>query len=182
MADITQALLSGIFGGGSGGDAAGDITDITNFGNSIAANDYWKMAANPILQTQFDRSTWSPMTSLGVSAGQSFLGALLHGIGQRDEAAQLQSVASILPQLYSDPSSVMAPEGVDAEAFGKLKLATMTRNQIARAAAQSKSTEAIRELLGSGIKAELEAAGKEKGTQDAKKRSEKGGGWGRDRS
>lgn len=121
---MDEELLAQLFSSGINGAEANDIGA---FQNRIAANDYWKMAAAPVLGARFDNRTWSPGTTLGVSAGQAFLGAALNALGQRSEAAQLDKVASVLPQLYSNPNSVSVPEGVDPQAFGELKLSALTK-------------------------------------------------------
>ena len=133
MADI-DALMALLGGSGS------NVSDIGTFQNQIAQNDLWKVAAAPVMQAKFNTSTWSPMQSFGVSAGQAFLGSLLNEIGNQSESRQLEKVASILPQLYSDPLSVQAPEGVDPRAFASLKLNTATRQD------SSKSTQ-LQKLL-----------------------------------
>lgn len=128
MADLDT--LMAFLGGGSGSN----VSDITGFQNQIAQNDLWKVAAAPVLQAKFDTSTWSPMQSFGVSAGQAFLGTLLNEIGNQSESRQLEKVASILPQLYKDPLNTATPEGVDPKAFATLKLNTATRADSARSA------------------------------------------------
>lgn len=127
MADL-DTLMAFLGGGGSGSN----VSDITGFQNQIAQNDLWKVAAAPVLQAKFDTSTWSPMQSFGVSAGQAFLGTLLNEIGNQSESRQLEKVASILPQLYANPLGTETPEGVDPKAFATLKLNTATRADSAK--------------------------------------------------
>lgn len=135
--DTLAALFNGAFS--NRGPA-----DLDQFGKSIAQNNIWKMAAAPIMSAKFDSSTWNPLQKLGVGALQSFLGTALGEYGRQQDAVQLEKVAEVLPQLYANPSAVSAPEGVDPEAFGALKL-----NAIRRAA---DTDETIRNSMGqSGI-------------------------------
>jgi hypothetical protein len=128
MADPFSTLaLSDIFGSGS---SAGSTGDLATFQKTLAANDMYRQAAAPIAAAKFNTSTWSPLQTLGVTAGQSFLSSLLNALGQRDESNQLNSVVSVLPDLYKDPASVATPEGVDAQAFGGLKAAAIEKQAL----------------------------------------------------
>lgn len=119
-------VLAALFGGaGYGGVNRGADADLAAFDRTITLNDPWRLAAAPVFGAKFDTSTWNPMQTLGVTAGQAFLGTMLNALGQRSEAQQLEKVAQVLPQLYSNPSSVSVPEGVDPEAFGTLKLSAL---------------------------------------------------------
>lgn len=121
--------FSGLFSniGGSSSQA------LDKFSSALTANDIWKIAAQPILGAQFNRSTWSPWTSAATSAAQAFLGSALNEIGNVSEARQMQKVTDILPDLYRNPLSVDVPEGVDSKAFNILKTAAIadqaTKNQ-----------------------------------------------------
>lgn len=162
MADASAAMLEALFGSGIN---AADDGGINAFRKTVGANDYWRAAAAPILSAKFDNSTWSPGQTLGVSAGQAFLGGILNALGQRDEARQLESVASVLPKLYSDPNSVSVPEGVDPEAFGQLKLNALAT----RAKSEAGSNAGLfKELFGTRI-AGMTAAEQEKGKISGRK-------------
>jgi len=124
--------MAGINGGA-------DLNDLSQFRSTIAQNDPWRMAAAPILGSRFNTSTWSPTQTLAVTGGQAFLGALLNGLGQRSEAAQIDRLAQVLPQLTADPLNTAAPEGVDEEAFNVFK----TNQAIRNAATANKRAEAI---------------------------------------
>ena len=121
-------MLAAFLGGG--GSNSRGYADLNDFQSTIQANDPYRMAAAPVLGAKFNTSTWSPMETLGVTAGQSFLGAALNALGSRNEASQLNSLAGVLPQLYSNPASVRVPVGVDAEAFGRLKASALKENAI----------------------------------------------------
>ncbi len=159
--DILAALMGGMGGGG----------DLGAFRNTIAQNDLWTQAAQPILGARFDTSTWSPGTTLGVSAGQAFLGALLGGLGQRSQAQQLEKVAQVLPALYENPGAVMAPEGVDREAFGILKLGEMAKNEARTIALEQDRLKRSLDIMDAGLKKKAETKGEIEGKQDAYKQA-----------
>lgn len=120
MAD--PASLAALLGLSSTTSGSRGPADLDQFQRIVGENDYWKMAGNQLGGIKFDTSTWSPGETLGVSALQAFLGTALGAYGQHTEANQLASAASILPELYRNPSSVSLPEDMDSEAFGALKL------------------------------------------------------------
>lgn len=123
----SDAFLSALLGGVTGG-VSKTLTDdpaLDAFSRTAASNSIYNQIANPILNTRFNTSTWSPTESAAVSLGQSFLGGLLGNLGRQDVAKQYETAASVLPDLYRNPNSVSTPEGVDAEAFGALKLAAL---------------------------------------------------------
>lgn len=111
---FTQSLLGG--GSSLGGDPG-----LNAFERTLGQNDYWKIGGASLLTAPLNTSTWDPMTSLGAVATKNFLGALLAGYGQADEANQINKVNEILPQLYANPGAVSAPDGVNSEAFAGLK-------------------------------------------------------------
>lgn len=126
----SDAFLSALLGGVTGG-VSKTLTDdpaLDAFSRTAASNSIYNQIANPILNTRFNTSTWSPTESAAVSLGQSFLGGLLGNLGRQDVAKQYETAASVLPDLYRNPNSVSTPEGVDAEAFGALKLAALRDN------------------------------------------------------
>ncbi len=161
MADDSQAaFLAQLFGGSTTG---ADTADITSFRNTVAQNDPWTMAAAPIMNAKFNTQTWSPYETMGVSAAQGFLGAILKGLGQQNQAEQLGKLATVLPSLYEDPSATFAPEGMDQEAFNALKLGVMARDTKGTAAAKAKWAQALFDVKLEGQKAEAQALGKIKG-------------------
>jgi len=118
MAD--EATLAALFGGGS--TASSRIPgDLDQFQRTVSANDIFKLAANQIGGYKPDSSTWSPATKIGTTAAQAFISALLGSYAQGQEAKQLAAVNAVLPDLYSNPSGVAAPEGVDSQAFQQLR-------------------------------------------------------------
>jgi hypothetical protein len=126
MADqATQAMLAAMLGGG--GSLRG-LSDIGAFQQELDNNDMFKALAVPIAQTKFDTSTWSPGTTAGVTAAQAFLSGILGELSKREQAEQMFKVAQVLPQLYEDPRAVSMPEGIDPQAFGKLKLEAVRGN------------------------------------------------------
>jgi len=158
--ETLTALMAGINGGA-------DLNDLSQFRSTIAQNDPWRMAAAPILGSRFNTSTWSPTQTLAVTGGQAFLGALLNGLGQRSEAAQIDRLAQVLPQLTADPLNTAAPEGVDEEAFNVFK----TNQAIRNAATANKRAEAIEkralDLFYSGEEAQAQARGQILGKNEA---------------
>lgn len=148
--------------GGMGGGS-----DLGALRSTIAQNDLWTQAAQPILGARFDNSNWSPGTTLGVSAGQAFLGALLGGMGQRSQAQQLEKVAQVLPALYENPGAVVAPEGVDREAFGILKLGEMAKNQARTVALEQDRLKRSLDIMDAGLKKKAETKAEIEGKQDA---------------
>lgn len=164
MADASAAMLEALFGSGIN---AADDSGLNLFRKTVAGNDYWRAAAAPVLGAKFDTSLWSPGQTLATTAGQAFLGGILNALGQRDEARQLESVASVLPKLYSDPNSVTVPEGVDPEAFGQLKLSALATRQKSETAANSAL---FKELFGTkiaGKTSEEQEIGKARGREKA---------------
>lgn len=161
--DIIAALMGGMGGGGG--------SDLGALRSTIAQNDLWTQAAQPILGARFDNSTWSPGTTLGVSAGQAFLGALLGGMGQRSQAQQLEKVAQVLPALYKNPGAVVAPEGVDREAFGILKLGEMAKNQARTIAQQQDLLKRSLDIQDAGSKKKAETTGELEAKRDIYKQS-----------
>lgn len=117
MADLSQIFAQSLFSDpGVGADA-----ELNAFKNTLNQNNYWNMAAAPVLGAKFNTSTWSPATTLGVTAGQSFIGSLLQGLGAQSNARQVEAISSVLPQLQADPVNTPLPEGVDAEAGAALR-------------------------------------------------------------
>lgn len=160
MADAET--LAALFGGIN---QSADASDIDSFRKTLAANSMWRVAAQPVLNAQFNTATWTPGQIAGTAAGQAFLGAALNAIADRSEAAQMQKVASVLPSLYAKPENVEAPEGVDPEAFAGLKLSAMSRGQKGSAATLAKLAQ---DLYGVGV-AEKTAAAQEKGKVEGRR-------------
>lgn len=125
----SDAFISALLGGiGGGSKTLTDDPALDAFSRTAAENSIYNQIAGPLLSTKFNTSTWSPTETLGVSLGQSFLGGLLGNLGRQDVAKQYETAASVLPDLYRNPSAVSLPEGVDSEAFGALKLAALRDN------------------------------------------------------
>jgi hypothetical protein len=162
--DTIAALMGGLSSGGG-------VSELATLRNTIAQNDMWRQAAAPILGARFDTSTWSPGTTVGVTAGQAFLGALLNGIGQRSEAAQLEKVAQVLPALYEDPGSVVVPDGVDREAFGILKLGQMAKDEARTVAMQQDQMKRALDVLDAGRTEEAKTTGELKAKGEYYKQS-----------
>jgi len=108
-------------------NSGADAEDINQFKKVIAANDYYRRAAAPLLNAKFDTSTWSPGEAVGVTALQAFLGSALNTYGQKQEARQLEAVAPYLPALYKDPLNTVLPESVDPEARAGLRVNAITK-------------------------------------------------------
>lgn len=165
MADDAQAaFLASLLGGGSTG---ADVADLGAFQQSIAQNDIYSQLAQPIFQAQFNKSTWTPQQAGITNAIQAFTGTLLSQLGKNQQAAQVAAVNDILPQLYADPASVALPEGVDPLAFGQLRSKALARTERARASQMAKYAEDLWGLKLKGKEAEMTAAGKIKGENEA---------------
>lgn len=165
MADPQAALFNAILS--SQNQGIGSDPALNAFQRTVSANDYWKTAAVPLLSARFDTSTWSPGTTLGVSAVQGFLGSLLSGIGNQKEAQQMQLATSVLPALYANPNAVANP-GIDAEAFEGLKLSA-ARENVLRQVKRDESTQALlNELLTRKAQAQIDTA--EAGPREAAKK------------
>lgn len=131
-ADMIAAFLGGAGYGGRGG-GIGDFADLNEFQNTLAKNNYYRLAAVPLLQTKFDTSTWSPVQSFGATALQSFLGSALNSLGQNYEAQQLAKVVPVLGDVYANPAQTPVPEGVDPEAFQQLQMSAIRENALREA-------------------------------------------------
>lgn len=127
MAD-TNAMLAALFGAGLNDSRSG--TDISQLLSSLNTSNIYKQAAIPVVSTKFDTSTWSPGQTAGVTAAQAFLGGLLNNYGERQIGQQAEAVASMLPKIYADPLSAVAPEGVPEEAFQGLRLSALKQNAL----------------------------------------------------
>lgn len=152
MADANDILLNSLFNSNRLNSVISDSPALNAFASTLSDNNMYKMAASPILAAKFDTSTWKPATTLGVTAAQSFLGSLLGQLGQRWEADQMAQASSVLPQLMSDPSSVVAPEGISPAAFEKMRLAA-TREKAIR---EAESASTIQKLFGQAQMKEFE--------------------------
>lgn len=158
MADPSLAQLAALFGSNS---TSGSDLDI--FANDIAGSDYYGMAAAPVLGAKFDTRTWSPGQTAAVTAGQAFLGSLLQNYGKYQQAQQMKAVASVIPELYTNPGAVPVPEGVDEAAFARLEgsIAKQKILQDIKSQQDIKNQERLAEIA--GITAEKTAEGKIRG-------------------
>lgn len=164
MADGTNQALAALFGAGliSG---AGDSqnADLTQMYNTLKSNNPYMQAAAPVLGAQFNTSTWSPGTTLGVTAAQAFLGNLLKGYGAIDSSQQLDKVAASLPALYADPLGTATPEGVDPQVYSQLRTNTVARQQAGMAAAAAEERKAKEAAVLEGDKERERIRGKNEG-------------------
>jgi hypothetical protein len=119
---MADPVFEAFLGGGGVGDDAG----LNAFRETVRSNDYFRQAAAPILTTRLNTSMMDPWTAFGTTAAQAFLGSALNTLGKNREAEQLIKAAEVLPSLQKpDINSILgvqAPEGIDPEAFGALKL------------------------------------------------------------
>jgi hypothetical protein len=126
--------------------------DLIGFQNQVAQNDPYGLVGRSLASWQPNTSTWDPGTTMATAFGKSFLSSLLGNYAQQRSADQLNSVIGVLPQLRSDPMSVVAPEGVDASPFAALKGTAILRNTQAQeqeALAQKKfNSDLLARLLG----------------------------------
>lgn len=129
--------------------------DIIAFQNNATKGSVYNQIAVPVAGMQFDASSWSPTQKLGTSALQSFISSALQSLGEKDVANQLSTVASVAPNLYSNPLSVSVPAGVNESAFNALKLSSMARQAQAKSAL---STKLMQDLFGINIAGETEKA------------------------
>lgn len=125
MAAGDDALIQ-LLGGAQTGSTNG--LDLSTFQKSIASTDPWRIAQGGVNSFNPNTSTWSPTETGVASFAKAFLSGILGGQAQNSEADQLNKVISVLPQLYKDPSSVQAPEGVDQSPFDVLKGSAILKN------------------------------------------------------
>lgn len=135
------------------GNVGPGANDIAAFQNKVAANDIWSLLGSQIAGAKFNTSTWTPGESMGVTALNAFLGSALASYGANQQAAQLEKVASVMPQLYTDPMAAVAPEGVDTGAFTALKLGTANRRgeALSKLMSEVKLAGAIEEAKTKGV-------------------------------
>lgn len=166
MADAKDIFLEALMGGGSSG---ANMQDLGMFQQDIAANNIYGDIGSGLMSKKFDTSTWTPKETGLTTALQMFAGTLLKDLGERRQVAQLEKVAQVLPDLYANPLSVQAPEGVDRLAFAKLKQNIATKAQMAKA---SQMSELAKDLWGvelKGQEAAATAAGSIRGKESAMK-------------
>jgi hypothetical protein len=157
MAGIADILAEAALGGGTGlGVSSADPFGVNAFQSQVSGDDIYRtigsqllgsssLFSNPLSVAQgIDYGggklspivSYHPMQSALGGLVTSLLGGLSTEYGKADEAKQMTSVASILPSLLANPNGAVAPEGVDEEAFSKLK-ANAEVNKAVRAAAMS---------------------------------------------
>lgn len=141
--------------------------DLTAFQNSVYQSDPYGMAGNAIGSARFNTSTWSPGATAATAFGQAFLTGLLNRYAQQDAADQTNKLISVLPQLRSDPMSVVAPEGIDAAPFATIKANAIAKNQIAEQNKQNTLSDLIQKLQLAGPMAEAAAKGTKLGELEA---------------
>lgn len=132
MAPVTidPQLFTSLINSGVSGAATSDLDLYRQ--SSLAQNPY-AIAAPIIGGIKFDTSTWSPYQTAGVTAGQAFLSAMLGGLAQNRQAQEMKALTSVLPQLYSNPETAMAPEGVNQAGFEAVRQNAMARRNTAQA-------------------------------------------------
>lgn len=144
--------LLALLGGGAGATSTSatqlDPYGLSAFNTNVLANDPYGLAARSLGSAKFDTSTWSPGATAATSFGQAFLTGLLGRYAQQNAADQTNAVTALLPQLRSDPLSVIAPEGVDADQFAKIKANAVLRNQIDAAQQEDTQKSKLLSLLG----------------------------------
>lgn len=133
------------------------FNDLARFEQGAQASDPYGIAGQALFNAPINYSQFSPMETGVTAFGKAFLSGLLQNYGRNQVAEQVSSVVGALPQLNSDPYSVLTPEGVDSEAFNMLR-GTAILNK-ARSEIVSKSEKAasardmLKTILGEGIKA-----------------------------
>lgn len=154
--DLSQIFAQSLLTGGVGGDPA-----LNAFEKTINQNNYWNMAAAPVLGMRFNTSTWNPGTTLAATAGQSFLGAMLQGLGAQSNARQIDAVTQRLPEIYANPGSITSIPGVDSEALAGLNVSAARENILRGAKQQELQQSVIADLFGKRAAAalDIEAAG-----------------------
>ncbi len=132
--------------------ALGD-SDLQNFRNAIGGSSIYGSLGSGISQVgqAYNQAfSKSPLASFGTSLVSSLLGGLVSQYGKHQEAQQLNSVIGVLPQLYSNPQEVNAPEGVDENAFAALKTSSIIKD-LQRKAVVQEATREKNEDLGTKI-------------------------------
>lgn len=126
--------------------------DLNNFTNTIIQTDPFAIAGTSLGAWKPDMSTWSPAESLATSFGKSFLGSFMQGYARNNAADQLSSLIGVLPQLNKNPVSVVAPDGMDPEAFATIKANAMVKNFQRQAQAGSVLGDLMKSVVVEGIK------------------------------
>lgn len=122
---MADDLFSALFGGMS--NPTSGSADVNAFNKTVAANDIWRSAAGAVGNANFDTRTWTPNQAIGANVAKAFLGSILGSVAQDKEAQQTNKLLEVLPQLYSNPNSVGAPEGIDRQAFNAFKMNAMAK-------------------------------------------------------
>ncbi len=102
--------------------------DLSIFDKSIIGNSLSRQMGQAIGGINIDTRGMSPTKSATAAFLQGLVSGGLNQYANNDRARQLQAVTEILPSIYSDPTSVTAPEGVDPAAFSNLKASALIKN------------------------------------------------------
>ena len=133
--------------------------DLAAFNQSVTQSDPYGLAGRSLGAWQPDTSTWDPTTTGVTSFAKSFLSGLLGNYAKQNAADQLNSVIGVLPQLKSDPMSVVAPEGVNADAFAALKGSAVLRNYQAKAQQEQTLADLMQKVGIAGLTKKAEIIG-----------------------
>lgn len=131
-------------------------SDLAGFSQSVQARDPYNIVSQSLNAWQPNYS-YMDGTESGITAfGKAFLGGLAGNYAQNRAADQFDSVIKVLPQLTSDPLSVVMPEGVDSTAFNLLRgsaaLRKMQKDAIAGDQQKSNVGDLLKTVLGEGVK------------------------------
>jgi len=139
--------LSAIYASLGLGNPTATANDLSSFQSNVLATDPWNIAAKSLGSFQPNMSTWSPTTQIATSFGKNFLAGLMGQYARNDAAEQLKTVASLMPQLRSDPLNVAFPENVDSSAAETLRSNMVLKNLEAKAAGASDNQGLLRDML-----------------------------------
>jgi len=134
-------------------------TDFAAFQNSVTQNDPYGIMGRSLASWQPNTATWSPETTAATAFGKAFLSGLLGNYARQNAADQLNSVASVLPQLRSNPLEVAAPEGVNADAFAALRGNAILKKYEADAQKERSLAEMMQQVGIAGLKKKAEVLG-----------------------
>lgn len=149
----------------AGEDYLGGISsnDLIGFQNSIAQSDPYGLAGRSLNAWQPNVSTWSPGTTAATAFGKSFLAGLLGNYANQRAADQTNAVIGVLPQLRSDPLSVVVPDGVNADAFAALKGTAILKNYQAQAQRDQSLADMLQKVGIAGLTKKAEVIGENAG-------------------
>jgi hypothetical protein len=129
--------------------------DLLNFNQQTLQSDPYGMAGGVLGSWRPNTQTWDTGTATATAFAQSFLSGLLGNYARQRATEQTNQVIGLLPQLRANPSMVVAPEGVNENAFALLKANAVLNQQAAEAKRALTLEEMLRNVGIEGMKEEI---------------------------